>query len=117
MWRRLAQPARWDRRTAAGTGALALVAATLISGLGWSSGLELSAGGYNLVGWHFALGFALTIAVAVHPVLRAKPLRRRDLAGRRQLLRGAASRAPTRPTPSPATPSPRPPGSRTAPGR
>ena len=34
VWRRLAQPARWDRRTAAGTGALALVAATLISGLG-----------------------------------------------------------------------------------
>jgi DMSO/TMAO reductase YedYZ molybdopterin-dependent catalytic subunit len=32
----------------------------------------------------------LTIAVAVHAVLRAKPLRRRDLAGRRQFLRGAA---------------------------
>ena len=90
VWRRLAQPARWDRRTAAGAGALALVAATLLSGLGWSSGLELSAGGYNLLGWHFALGLVLTIAVAVHAVLRAKPLRRRDLAGRRQLIRGAA---------------------------
>ena len=90
VWRRLAQPARWDRRTAAGAGALALVAATLLSGLGWSSGLELSAGGYNLLGWHFALGAVLTIAVALHALLRAKPLRRRDLAGRRQFLRAGA---------------------------
>jgi DMSO/TMAO reductase YedYZ molybdopterin-dependent catalytic subunit len=90
VWRRLAQPARWDRRTVAGAGALVLVTATVLSGLAWSSGLELSAGGYNLLGWHFALGVVLTIAVAVHAVLRAKPLRRRDLAGRRQFLRGAA---------------------------
>jgi hypothetical protein len=55
--------------------------------VGWSSGLELSAGGYNLLGWHFALGVVLTIAVAVHAVLRAKPLRRRDVVGRRQFLR------------------------------
>jgi DMSO/TMAO reductase YedYZ molybdopterin-dependent catalytic subunit len=90
VWRRLAQPGRWDRRTAAGAGALTLVVATLISGVGWSSGLELSAGGYNLLGWHFALGVALTIAVAVHALLRARPLRRRDLAGRRQFLRTGA---------------------------
>jgi hypothetical protein len=50
--------------------------------VGWSSGLELSAVGYNLLGWHFALGAALTLAVAVHAGLRAKPIRRRDLAGR-----------------------------------
>ena len=90
VWRRLARPARWGRRTAAGTAALALAAATLLSGLGWSSGVELSAVGYNLLGWHFALGLVLTIAVAVHAVVRAKPLRRRDLAGRRQFIRGAA---------------------------
>jgi DMSO/TMAO reductase YedYZ molybdopterin-dependent catalytic subunit len=64
--------------------------ATLLSGVGWSSGLQLSAGGYNLLGWHFALGTVLTIAVAAHAVLRAKPLRRRDLAGRRQFLRAGA---------------------------
>jgi DMSO/TMAO reductase YedYZ molybdopterin-dependent catalytic subunit len=90
VWRRLARPARWDRRTAAGAGALTLVAATLVSGVGWSSGLQLSAGGYNLLGWHFALGAVLTLAVAVHALLRAKPLRRRDLAGRRQFLRTGA---------------------------
>jgi DMSO/TMAO reductase YedYZ molybdopterin-dependent catalytic subunit len=87
VWRRLAQPRRWDGGTAAGAGALLLVVATLLSGVGWSSGLELSAGGYNLLGWHFALGVVLTIAVAVHAVLRAKPLRRRDVVGRRQFLR------------------------------
>ena len=53
-------------------------------------GLELSAGGYNLLDWHFALGVVLTTAVAVHAVLRAKPLPRRDLPGRRQFLRGGA---------------------------
>jgi DMSO/TMAO reductase YedYZ molybdopterin-dependent catalytic subunit len=90
VWRRLARPARWDRRTAAGAGALGLVAATVLSGVGWSSGFELSAAGYNLLGWHFALGVVLTVAVAVHALLRAKPLRRRDLAGRRQFLRAGA---------------------------
>jgi DMSO/TMAO reductase YedYZ molybdopterin-dependent catalytic subunit len=90
VWRRLVQPARWDRRTVAGAGGLALVVATLLSGVGWSSGLELSAGGYNLLGWHFALGVVLTMTVALHAILRAKPLRRRDLAGRRQFLRAGA---------------------------
>lgn len=90
VWGRLAQPARWDRRTAAGAGALTLVVATLLSGVGWSSGAQLSAGGYNLLGWHFALGVVLTIAVALHALLRAKPLRRRDLVGRRQFLRAGA---------------------------
>jgi DMSO/TMAO reductase YedYZ molybdopterin-dependent catalytic subunit len=90
VWRRLAQPARWDRRTAAGAGAVSLVVATLLSGVGWSSGLKLSAAGYNLLGWHFALGVVLTVAVAVHALLRAKPLRRRDLAGRRQFLGAGA---------------------------
>ena len=34
VWRRLAEPARWDRRTAAGAAAVILVAATLLSGVG-----------------------------------------------------------------------------------
>jgi cytochrome b561 len=90
VWRRLAQPSRWDRRTAAGAGALGLVVATLLSGMAWSSGVKLSAAGYNLLGWHFALGVVLTLVVAVHAGLRAKPIRRRDLAGRRQLLAAGA---------------------------
>jgi cytochrome b561 len=90
VWRRLAEPARWDRRTAAGAAAVTVVAATLLSGVGWSSGAQLSAGGYNLLNWHFALGVVLTISVVIHALVRAKPLRRRDLAGRRQFLQAGA---------------------------
>jgi DMSO/TMAO reductase YedYZ molybdopterin-dependent catalytic subunit len=77
---------RWERRTAAGVAALSLVIAVLGTGVAWSSGVKLSVGGYNLLGWHFALGAALTVVVAAHALIRAKPLRRRDVAGRRQLL-------------------------------
>ena len=82
--RRLVRP--WDRGTAAGAGAAAFVAVSLVSGWAWSSGAELSFAGYNLLSWHFALGTALTLVVLGHALLRAKPLRRRDLAGRRQFL-------------------------------
>ena len=82
--RRLVRP--WDRGTAAGAGAAAFVAVSLVSGWAWSSGAELSFAGYNLLNWHFALGTALTLVVLGHALLRAKPLRRRDLAGRRQFL-------------------------------
>ena len=41
---------------------------------------------YNLLNWHFALGTALTFVVLGHALLRAKPLRRADIAGRRQFL-------------------------------
>jgi hypothetical protein len=77
---------RWERSTTAGAAALALVGTVLGSGIAWSTGARLSLGGYNLLAWHFALGGALTVAVGTHAVIRAKPLRRRDLAGRRQLL-------------------------------
>ena len=82
--RRLVRP--WDRRTAAGAGAAAFVAVSLLSGWAWSSGVQLSFAGYNLLNWHFALGTALTLVVLGHALLRAKPLRRADIAGRRQFL-------------------------------
>ena len=82
--RRLVRP--WDRRTAAGAGAAAFVAVALLSGWAWSSGFQLSFAGYNLLGWHFALGTALALVVLGHALLRGKPLRRADIAGRRQFL-------------------------------
>jgi hypothetical protein len=36
--------------------------------------------------WHIALGFALTLAVALHLFARAKRLRKRDITGRRRVL-------------------------------
>jgi DMSO/TMAO reductase YedYZ molybdopterin-dependent catalytic subunit len=70
--------------------ALGLVGAVLVSGFVWSSGGSLSLAGYNLLNWHVALGALLGIAVLVHAVLRAKPLRVRDVRSRRQFLTAAA---------------------------
>ena len=70
--------------------ALGLVAATLLSGLVWAGGGSLSPAGYNLLNWHVLLGALLGAAVLVHAVIRAKPLRVRDIRSRRQFLSAAA---------------------------
>jgi molybdopterin-dependent oxidoreductase-like protein protein len=88
--RRVLDPASWDRRTGAGLAVLAFVALTLLSGGVWSSFGSLVLAGYTLLAWHSVLGAVLTFAVAVHLGFRAKRPRRRDVAGRRQLLEGAA---------------------------
>jgi molybdopterin-dependent oxidoreductase-like protein protein len=86
VWRRLATPARWDRRTAVGVLVLALVTAALSSGLLWANGVTPDLAGYGLLSWHDAYGALLGLVVVVHMVLRAKPLRGRDLAHRRQFF-------------------------------
>ena len=78
VWRRIVP--------AAGAAAASVVLLTLLSGWAWSSGLDLSLAGYNLLAWHFALGTVLTVVVVVHALARAKPIRRADLASRRQFL-------------------------------
>jgi len=70
--------------------ALGLVAATLLSGLVWAGGGSLSLAGYNLLNWHVLLGALLGAAVLAHAVVRAKPLRVRDVRSRRQFLSAAA---------------------------
>jgi hypothetical protein len=77
---------RWDNRIAAGVSVAVLVIATLVSGWLWSTGADAAIGGYSLLGWHDALGGVLAVLVVAHMVLRAKPLRSRDLAHRRQFL-------------------------------
>ena len=89
VWTRLAHPARWDRRTGAGLAGAALVLAALGSGLLWTTGATASPAGYSLLAWHEAVGACLAVVVGAHMVLRAKPLRRRDLAHRRQFLSAA----------------------------
>jgi DMSO/TMAO reductase YedYZ molybdopterin-dependent catalytic subunit len=80
------RPARWDRRTAAGVAALALVGAALGAGWAWGGGARVYPGGYSLLAWHEALGFGLGALVLAHAALRAKRPRVRDVAGRRQFL-------------------------------
>ena len=86
---RLVQPQRWDRATLVGAGAALLVALAVGSGVWWVFGGELFVVGFNLMNWHILLGFVLTAAVSLHMLARAKPLRTRDIRGRRQMLRWA----------------------------
>jgi DMSO/TMAO reductase YedYZ molybdopterin-dependent catalytic subunit len=86
VWSRVTQPSRWDRRTILGVAGAVVVVATLGSGLLWSDGATPSLAGYSLLSVHDALGALLVLVVLVHMAVRAKRLRTRDLAGRRQLL-------------------------------
>jgi DMSO/TMAO reductase YedYZ molybdopterin-dependent catalytic subunit len=85
VWARLIQ-----KRPVTGTLATLFVALTLVSGWLWATGANGSLGGYSVLVWHTALGAALALAVGVHLALRARPLRRRDVANRRQFLQVAA---------------------------
>jgi DMSO/TMAO reductase YedYZ molybdopterin-dependent catalytic subunit len=86
VWPRLARSARNVDRRAAGIVAATAVIGCVLAGLLWSAGLAVAPAGYSLLSWHDALGAILAFAVIAHMVVRAKRLRRRDLAGRRQLL-------------------------------
>ncbi len=86
VWPRLLSPRRWDRRTVYGVLALLFVGCTLGSGIWWVGGGSWDGAGLNLLNWHILLGFLLTLAVLVHLIARFKPLRRRDIAGRRRVL-------------------------------
>jgi DMSO/TMAO reductase YedYZ molybdopterin-dependent catalytic subunit len=89
VWTRIRALDRWDNRTAAGVSVAVLVTATLISGWLWSTGADATIAGYSLLGWHDALGALLAVLVVAHMVLRAKPLRARDVVHRRQFLAAA----------------------------
>src|SRR3954447_3043718 len=85
VWARVVAPRRWDGRTGAGLGALAVVALALGSGLAWSSGLDAGFAGMTLLGWHVLLGALLGVMVLSHARVRALRPRTVDLVGRRQL--------------------------------
>jgi DMSO/TMAO reductase YedYZ molybdopterin-dependent catalytic subunit len=90
VWARVSAPRRWDGRTGAGLAALTLVALAIGTGFAWASGLDAAIGGMALLGWHVLLGAVLGVAVLVHGLARAKPLRAGDVRDRRQLLAAAA---------------------------
>ncbi len=88
VWPRVRLPERWDRRTGAGLLGTALIVAALGSGFLWGTGITPAPGGYSLLAWHDVLGVVLAGAVGSHMVFRAKRLRVRDVAQRRQFLIG-----------------------------
>jgi len=83
---RLLDVGRTNQRRAAGIAAALLVLSCLAAGFLWSEGVAVAPAGYTLLSWHDALGVVLAIAVVAHMALRAKRLRRRDVADRRQFL-------------------------------
>jgi hypothetical protein len=84
---RLATPQRWDRATLLGAGATLVVISAAGSGVVWVAGGDLFIAGLNLMNWHILLGLGLTLSVSLHMLARAKPLRQRDVRGRRELIR------------------------------
>jgi DMSO/TMAO reductase YedYZ molybdopterin-dependent catalytic subunit len=87
---RLLRPRLWDRATLFGAAAALAVALALGSGVWWVFGGDLYVAGFNLLNWHILLGLGLTLAISIHMVARARPLRGRDTRGRRELLRAGA---------------------------
>lgn len=74
------------RASAPSLGALGFVLLALLAGWLWSTAGPVALAGFSLLAWHTALGAVLVVVVLVHALGRAKRLRRRDLAGRRQFL-------------------------------
>jgi hypothetical protein len=87
VWPRLAHPRAWDRRTVIGVVAGLFTTITGVTGVWWVHDGTLVVAGYNLLNWHIIFGFALTLFVSLHMFARARPLRPRDVRGRRQMLR------------------------------
>lgn len=86
VWPRIVHPRAWDRRTAFGLLAIAVVALAGGSGIWWVAGGDVSLAGFNLMNWHILLGFALALLIGLHMLARARLLRVRDVRGRRQAL-------------------------------
>lgn len=89
VWKRAADPRRWDGATAAALGALIFVLLTIASGVVWTT-LHWPLGYPNGLNWHVIFGLTLSVFVVLHMVLRFKPLRRPDVQGRRTVLASLA---------------------------
>jgi DMSO/TMAO reductase YedYZ molybdopterin-dependent catalytic subunit len=86
VWPRVRSVARWDGRTTGGVLAAVFVLGAISSGLLWANGATPKVLGYSLLASHDALGAVLVIAVVAHMVARARRLRARHVADRRQFL-------------------------------
>lgn len=86
VWPRVVHPRRWDRRTMLGLLTTLIVALVTGSGVWWVVGGDLFFASLNLLNWHILLGGALTVLLGAHMLARAKPLKARDVRGRRQVV-------------------------------
>jgi DMSO/TMAO reductase YedYZ molybdopterin-dependent catalytic subunit len=86
VWRRALPQGRGSWRAWFGLVATLVSLATLATGIAWVAGATLVVAGYNLLNWHLISGYLLTAVVSLHMIVRAKPWRWREFAGRRQFL-------------------------------
>jgi hypothetical protein len=82
---RLVEPRRWKFSTLAALLALLAVLLTIGAGVGWST-WHWPLGYPNGMNWHVIFGLLLALFMTWHLLVRYKPLRRRDLQGRRTVL-------------------------------
>jgi DMSO/TMAO reductase YedYZ molybdopterin-dependent catalytic subunit len=86
VWRRALPNRRHGWQAWFGWLATLLSLLALASGIAWVAGGTLVVAGYNLLNWHLVFGYLLAFVVSLHMLVRAKPLRRQDIAQRRQFL-------------------------------
>ena len=67
--------------------AVVFVGLALGSGVWWVLGGVFYFADFGLLNWHILLGFVLTALIGLHMWARVKPLRARDMSGRRNVLR------------------------------
>ena len=89
VWRRVADRRRWDGATWVSVAALGFVLLTIASGVVWTA-WHWPLGYPNGLNWHVIFGLSLAVFVVLHMLLRFKPLRQVDLAGRRTVMSGLA---------------------------
>ncbi len=89
LWRVVARlwNRRWDAHTLAGLLATLLTLLVTGTGVAWVAGGTFAFAGFGLLNWHIVFGFVLVAITSWHMLARAKPLRRRDFAGRRAAVR------------------------------
>jgi hypothetical protein len=85
VWPRVVDPQRWDGATSASIAALLAVGLVLLSGVVWTT-WQWPAAFPNGMWWHVTLGILLATFLLLHTVARFKPLRVRNLRGRRNAL-------------------------------
>ncbi len=77
----------WDSATSTSVLTTLLTFVTLGTGVAWVTGVHIWFMGFELLNWHVTIGFVVVAVLSAHMVMRAKPVRRRDLSGRRQAVR------------------------------
>jgi DMSO/TMAO reductase YedYZ molybdopterin-dependent catalytic subunit len=87
--RNLTAPANWRPTTLLSVATALLAIGALATGAAWVFGVDVRVSYWTLLSVHVAFGLVLLAVVPLHAATRFRPLRRRDVEGRRSALRYA----------------------------